>query len=133
MNGRNQTITIVSSKLASVKRSGVNGRINIASIAASGCRRAETAESNIVLIPAERLLTEQGSKRRKGKRSYKKQKLTLPNGSRQTPLFTGNCEQCGDEMAVKRATGPKRKKYCSTRCRVAAFRARQMESESDES
>ncbi len=82
-------------------------RTNIAPIAENGCQQVETAVSNIVQTVAEQQPIGNG--------------VTLHNSKR----HTGNCEHCHDSMTIVRTTGAKRKKYCSTRCRVAAYRARQ--------
>lgn len=45
-------------------------------------------------------------------------------GDKYKTAVVGHCGQCGREMEVKRLTGSRRKKYCSGRCKTAAYRLR---------
>lgn len=103
-----------------------SGQINTASIAVSECHPAGTAVNASAAMPAETRHTSNGNeKRQMGDAS---QWVTSPGEKRPfvfPVLELALCEHCGALMPVKRNTGPKRKRFCSTACRVAAHRARQ--------
>ncbi len=86
--------------------------IRIAATATRGCHQVGTVEKSTVATVAEHSPT------KKGKRAYQKKVDVTVVG------VNGTCEFCGDDMIIIRTTGAKRKKYCGTRCRVAAHRAR---------
>ncbi len=102
-----------------------NGLTNTASIAANECHPDGTAGNASAAMPAERRPTNNGNgKQPMGDVS---QWVTSPSGKRAAVfpvLELALCENCGALMPVKRNTGPKRKRFCSTACRVAAHRAR---------
>ncbi len=83
-----------------------------ASTAENECQQVGTVEKSTAAIVVKHSHT------KNAKRPYKK-KVDVTH--RQTS--TGTCQHCGDDMIVIRTTGAKRKKYCGTRCRVAAHRA----------
>ena len=102
-----------------------NGQINTASIAASECHPDGTAVNASAAMPAgTRHTSNENEKRPMGDAS---QWVTSPGEKRPfvfPVLELALCEHCGALMPVKRNTGPKRKRFCSTACRVAAHRAR---------
>ncbi len=109
-----------------------SAQTNIVSIAANECHPAETAVKSTVQMHVETQHTKNENERNDKPKinqgddnSYVTSPPTPKRPYRYPVVETAVCEHCGAEMDVKRANGPKRKRYCSSRCRVAAHRARQ--------
>ena len=100
--------------------SASSDQINTVNIAGGACHPAGTAGSGSVPTLAERQPTKNASGR--SGRGDVSQWVTSPGGLPVAAI--ASCEHCGAYMEVKRASGPKRKRYCSGACRVAAFRVR---------
>ena len=85
----------------------------IASTVTSECRPVETEESDFV---ATHVVTRPTV-------AEKQRPVTFTNTERHK-VTTGTCQHCRGTMIIKRAAGPKAKKYCSDYCRRLAFLAR---------
>ena len=95
------------------EKNGLNDLTSIVSIAGGECHPAGTDGGATVLQPANRQLTG----------SVTRPDVTLANGERNN-VTTKDCEQCGREYATKR---PAQSRYCSGRCRQAAWSLRHPE------
>lgn len=113
--------------------SAKSGLTKTASIASAECHPAETAGSASAAMPAGRPHTNSANEQGDGNSGDVSHWVTSPRPKNQPFSFPvleiAICEACGAEMAVKRNTGPKRKRFCGTACRVAAYRRRQQNDE----